>query len=178
MDTKATCLKITTARLELVAETAELARAEIACDRQLSEALDAQVPEDWPLEDIEDALTMFAAKLRKDPGLAGWMSWYWIKAEHADSRTLIGCGGFTARPVDGVVAIGYSLLPAYRGKGYATEAVRGLVAWAFTHPEVREVIAETLPENAASVNVLVRAGFHRAGKPSEPGHLRFVIEKP
>jgi RimJ/RimL family protein N-acetyltransferase len=170
-------LKIKTERMELVAETVELAEAESAGRQQLSAALDADVPE-WPLEGIEDALALFAAQLQRDPALAGWLSWYWILVDPATGRrTLIGSGGFTSPPVDGTVATGYSLLPAYRRKGYATEAVRALADWAFSHPEVRKIIAETLPDNEPSIRVLQRAGFHRARKASEPGHIRFVIKR-
>jgi ribosomal-protein-alanine N-acetyltransferase len=124
-------------------------------------------------------MALFAAQLRRDPGMAGWLSWYYVLVDRASGRrTLIGCGGFTSRPVDGTVATGYSLLPSYRGKGFATEAVRALAEWAFGHPEVRKIIAETLIENEPSVRVLKRTGFRRAKKASEPGHLRFVLNRP
>ena len=171
-------LKIETERLELIAETRELADAEAAGNRELSAALDASVPE-WPPEGIADALELFASLLRRDPTMAGWLSWYWILVDPTTGRrTLIGSGGFTSPPVKGIVATGYSLLPAYRGKGYATEAVRALTDWAFSHPEVRKIIAETLPDNEPSIRVLKRTGFRRAGKASEQGHVRFVLKRP
>jgi RimJ/RimL family protein N-acetyltransferase len=171
-------LIIKTGRLELVAETAESGQAEIAGRHQLGIALDVDVPADWPPENVRDVAELFAAKLRQDPKLAGWLNWYWILVEPvAGRRTLVGSGGFTSPPVDGVVAIGYALLPGYQGKGYATEAVRALVAWAFTHPDVRVIVAETLPDNEPSIRVLVRAGFRRAPGASEPGHIRFVRER-
>ena len=171
-------LKITTGHLELIAETAELAAAEASGRLHLVKALDADVPESWPPEGTADALDLFAAQLRRDPGLAGWLSWYWILVDPGTRhRTLIGCGGFTSRPVDGTVAIGYSLLPAYRGKRHSAEAVKALAEWAFSHGEVREIVAETLPDNAPSARVLLRAGFRRAGTASEPGHVRFVLER-
>jgi ribosomal-protein-alanine N-acetyltransferase len=171
-------LTIRTPRLELIAETAELAITEFSGGRQLSAALDAEVPE-WPPEGIADAMALFAAQLQRDPALAGWLSWYWILVDPATGRrTLIGSGGFTSPPVDGTVATGYSLLPDYRGKGYATEAVRALADWAFSHPAVLKIIAETLPDNEPSIRVLHRAGFRRARKASEPGHLRFMLKRP
>jgi [ribosomal protein S5]-alanine N-acetyltransferase len=174
-----TSLKIETERLELIAETRELAEAQAAGRRQLAAAIRAEVPEGWPPEGTAEALLMFAAHLRRDPTLAGWLVWYWILVDPATgSRTLIGDGGFTSPPVDGMVATGYELLPAYRGKGYATEAVRALVDWAFAHPEVRKVVAETLPDNEPSIRVLQRTGFRRARKSSEPGHIRFVLKRP
>jgi [ribosomal protein S5]-alanine N-acetyltransferase len=174
-----TSLKIETGRLELIAETRELAEAQAAGKQQFAAAIQAEVPDDWPPEGTAEALLMFAAHLRRDPTLAGWLVWYWILTDPATgSRTLIGDGGFTSPPVDGMVATGYSLLPAFRGKGYATEAVRALVDWAFAHPEVRKVIAETLPDNEPSIHVLQRVGFKRARKASEPGHIRFALKRP
>lgn len=164
--------------MELIAETAELASAETAGRLQLAAALDAEVTDEWPPEGIADAMALFAAQLRRDPALAGWLSWYLILVDRVTGRrTLIGCGGFTSPPVDCTVAIGYSLLPAYRGKGYATEVVKALTGWAFGHPEVRKIIAETLTDNEPSIRVLQRAGFRRARKASEPGHLRFVLKR-
>lgn len=178
MEMLRTGLTIRTEHLELIAETAGLAAAEAAGRDQLAVALDAEVPEGWPPEGTADAMALFAAHLRRDPALAGWLSWYWILVDPASgSRTLIGCGGFTSPPVDHAVAIGYSLLPAYRGKGLATEAVRALTEWAFRHPEVRKIIAETLPDNEPSIRVLLRAGFRRSRKASEQGHVRFTLKR-
>ena len=170
--------KIRTERLELIAETAELGAAEVSGRARLAEALGADVPDNWPPGAARDVVELFAAKLQRDPGLAGWLNWYWVlSGPGPDSRTLIGEGGFTSRPVDGVVAIGYALLPGYRGMGYATEAVRALATWAFSHDEVLKIIAETLPDNAPSVRVLTRAGFRQVPGASEPGHIRFAIER-
>ena len=172
-------MKIGTSRLELIAETVELAVAEASGRASLGKALDAEVPVSWPPEGIDNAMALFALHLHRDPGLAGWLNWYWVLAGPRTSRrTLIGCGGFTSPPVDGAVALGYSLLPALPGKGYAIEAVSALIAWAFSHPEVREIVAETLPDNVRSIRVLQRAGFLRGGQASEPGHIRFFLPRP
>jgi RimJ/RimL family protein N-acetyltransferase len=61
--------------------------------------------------------------------------------------------------------------------GYATEAVRGLVAAAFALPEVRRVLAETLPELTPSIGVLHKCGFRLIGDGSEPGVIRFEITR-
>ncbi len=171
--------KIRTGRLELIAETAELGKAEVSGQGRLAEALGADVPENWPPETARDVVEFFSAKLQRDPELAGWLNWYWVLAgPEPGDRTLIGDGGFTSPPVDGVVAIGYALLPQYRGNGYATEAVKALTVWAFSHPDVQKVIAETLPDNERSVRVLMRMGFRQVPGASEPGHIRFALERP
>jgi RimJ/RimL family protein N-acetyltransferase len=59
--------------------------------------------------------------------------------------------------------IGYSLMPEWRGRGYATRAARLVAAWAFEHVGVARLIAGTAPENVGSQRVLERAGFVREG---------------
>jgi RimJ/RimL family protein N-acetyltransferase len=55
--------------------------------------------------------------------------------------------------------VGYSLLPAYRGRGFATRAVDLVARWAFDTVRVARLIAGTDPRNEASQRVLQRAGF-------------------
>jgi RimJ/RimL family protein N-acetyltransferase len=59
--------------------------------------------------------------------------------------------------------IGYSMMPAWRGRGHATRAVRLLAAWAFEHAGIARLVAGTAPWNTASQRVLERAGFQREG---------------
>ena len=69
--------------------------------------------------------------------------------------------------------IGYGILEAFQGRGYATEAVGLALQWAFRHPEVKAVEAETDPDNAASQRVLVKCGFRPMGVMGEEGP-RFI----
>jgi RimJ/RimL family protein N-acetyltransferase len=55
--------------------------------------------------------------------------------------------------------VGYSLLPAGRGYGYASEALSAVVDEAFREGELDEVQACIVPENVASRSVLDRTGF-------------------
>ncbi len=55
--------------------------------------------------------------------------------------------------------IGYVLLPAFQGQGFATEAVEAMVEYGFTRLGLRRICAFTGPDNAASHGVLRRAGF-------------------
>jgi ribosomal-protein-alanine N-acetyltransferase len=77
----------------------------------------------------------------------------------------VGRCGFTGPPgSDGVVEIAYGVDPECEGKGYATEAARGLVSFALADPRVRVVRAHTLPEENASTHVLTKCGFQRHGE--------------
>jgi GNAT superfamily N-acetyltransferase len=59
----------------------------------------------------------------------------------------------------GTVDIGYGLVPAARGRGYATVAVVAMLEWAFTQPGVARVTANTTDDNAGSVGVMARTGM-------------------
>ena len=55
--------------------------------------------------------------------------------------------------------------------------VVALVKWAFRTTKVAHVIAETAPENAASVRVLVKLGFLQVGVGLEPGTVRWSLPR-
>jgi ribosome biogenesis GTPase len=72
--------------------------------------------------------------------------------------------------------LGYGILDEYRSRGYATEAVKLALEWAFEQSGVNMVEAETDPENTASQKVLFKCGFIPNGKNGEEGP-RFAIGK-
>ena len=72
--------------------------------------------------------------------------------------------------------IGYGILEAFRGQGYAAEAVKLALEWAFRHPEVQAVEAETDPGNTASQRVLAKCGFRPMGIMGEEGP-RFIRDR-
>lgn len=49
--------------------------------------------------------------------------------------------------------------------------------WALSQPEVSYVVAEALPENPASVRVLLKNRFADAGPGMEDGARRFIISR-
>ncbi|MFR3971785.1 MAG: GNAT family N-acetyltransferase [Subdoligranulum sp.] len=78
---------------------------------------------------------------------------------------------------DRTVEIGYGILPSYEGNGYMTEAVQGMIRWAFAQQDVDFVEAEADPDNRASQRILEKCGFVPNGKTGEEGP-RFVVERP
>jgi len=78
----------------------------------------------------------------------------------AGEDLVIGDIGFHAPPDElGEVSIGFGLVPAARGRGFAQEALQALLAWALARPEVRAVHADTDLINMASQRVLLAAGM-------------------
>jgi ribosomal-protein-alanine N-acetyltransferase len=85
------------------------------------------------------------------------------------SNDHIGSCGFRDPPTaDGVVEIAYGIDEAHRGRGYATEAARALVALAFDDRRVSVVSAHTMPEPNASTRVLTKCGFTRVDDIVDP----------
>ena len=95
--------------------------------------------------------------------------WYAIWMIEKTDGTHIGDLCFKGLREDGIAEIGYGILEAFQGQGYATEAVRAACRWAFLHPDVRSLEAETDAENAASQRVLEKCGFRPNGTFGEEG---------
>ena len=70
-------------------------------------------------------------------------------------------GLFYQEPMTGQAMIGYSMLPAFRGRGFATRAAQLVTLWAFAETDIARIIAGALPTNVASHRVLEKAGFQR-----------------
>ena len=57
--------------------------------------------------------------------------------------------------------IGFTFAPAHQGKGYATEAARATIAYAFDTLDVEVVVGVTDARNTASIALLERIGMTR-----------------
>ena len=168
-----------TTRLELIAATAETTSLELTNVSQLAAVLSVGAPTNWPppLND-ETSQRWYLEMLQRDADAVGWGLWYLIA--FTSKREIVGVAGFKGRPAGGSCEIGYSILPPFQGCGYATEAARRLIAWAFTHPEVQRVIAETLPDLPASIRVMEHCNmrFVGAGRPEEAqATIRYAISR-
>ncbi len=93
--------------------------------------------------------------------------WFGYLIIDPTTMTVVGLGGFTGPPTDGSVEIGYSIAPAHRGRGHATEAARRWVDIA-TARGVTLVCAHTLAEENPSTAVLRRLGFRRTAELIDP----------
>lgn len=141
-------LEIQSERLSLVLETPEEILARIEA---LSPADKAEVSPDW--------LARVRASTLADPWIHGF------RIVDRASGAVIGSCGYKGPPdPQGVVEIAYVVDPNYQGRGYATEAARALVDFAFGNNGVRLVRAHTLPGNGASAQVLTKCGFEQIGE--------------
>ncbi|MCP4200567.1 MAG: GNAT family N-acetyltransferase [bacterium] len=172
--------RLTTERLVLVAGDGECGRAELVDRKRLADLIGARVPPEWPppLND-EASMTWFTEHAEANPDAIGWGMWYFLRRDSDGELVAVGNGGFKGRPdPDGSVEIGYSVLEAHQRQGYASEAVRALVGWAFGHSQVKRVLAHTLPDSQRSIRVLEKCGFVLLGVGAEEGTVLFELGAP
>jgi len=81
----------------------------------------------------------------------------------ADATFIGWCGLTRWNPDYRSASMGFCFDDAVWGHGYATEAARAVLRWAFDALELNRVQAETDTRNAASARVLEKLGFVREG---------------
>ncbi|AOM11702.1 GNAT family N-acetyltransferase [Bacillus thuringiensis] len=97
--------------------------------------------------------------VKQDVALLPWGAWYVLRKE---DDSVFGDIGFKGGPNENqTVEIGYGFIEKYWNMGYATEAVRELIDWAFKTGEVETIIAETLLDNYSSIRVLEKLHMKR-----------------
>jgi RimJ/RimL family protein N-acetyltransferase len=80
----------------------------------------------------------------------------------SDGGEIIGFCGLVHPDNQVETEIKYALKRSHWGRGFATEAVRGMLAYARDAFAIQQVIATTAPANAASHNVLLKSGMARS----------------
>jgi RimJ/RimL family protein N-acetyltransferase len=98
-----------------------------------------------------------------------WAQAHWLAGTRADlvitdattGEPAGDIGLFYQEPVTGQAMIGYSMLPAFRRRGYPTRAAQLVALWAFAETDIARLIAGALPTNVGSQRVLEKAGFRR-----------------
>jgi [ribosomal protein S5]-alanine N-acetyltransferase len=152
---------IRTERLELVAFAPETIRALIAGSRGDAERiLGLSLPAEFPnAGDLDGFLPIQLQRMDAEPDRREWMARLMV----SESEGAVGHCGFHGPPgTIGRAEIGYTVFSQFRGRGYAREAAKGLVDWAFEQGQ-REVYATVSPNNAPSLAVVRRLGFTQVG---------------
>lgn len=85
-----------------------------------------------------------------------------------ESGVPLGMAGLTRKPWLRYPDIACALLPDAVGRGYATEAARGVLAFAATTLKLDHLLAIALPTNLNSIRVLQKLGFTAAGFVEDP----------
>jgi RimJ/RimL family protein N-acetyltransferase len=108
-------------------------------------------------EEVAAALERAAKHCRTYYGLGVW------HATRRDTGAFIGWFCLKYCPPTCDVEVGYRLLPAAWGRGFATEGATELVRYGFDDLGLDRIIGVTHPGNRASQRVLMKAGLSDRG---------------
>jgi RimJ/RimL family protein N-acetyltransferase len=100
-----------------------------------------------------------------------------LMVEARASGAPIGMCGLLRRPTLDAPDLGYALMPAFRGQGYAFEACRAVLAWGSAARGFDRILAIVTPGNAASIALLHKLRFRDAGRREmSPGEEVLVFD--
>lgn len=105
---------------------------------------------------------------------------FWAVERKEDGAFIGFCGlkpGPAGTPIEGEVEIGWRLAREAWGHGFAGEAARASLDWAWAHLDAPSVAAITVPGNVRSWSLMERLGMVRDSDgdfdhPAAPQHLR------
>jgi [ribosomal protein S5]-alanine N-acetyltransferase len=168
---------IVTPRLALIAVTPETVQSEKAGDGHLGELIGCTIPANWPPRDWEPHVFDFLLKqFDEHPDQIGWCRY--VAFLHPDgSRTLIGtAGGFAKVATPSEAEFGYSIIPPFEGRGFATEAAKAIVECLRSDERITSVIAHTFPSLSGSIRVMEKCGLIYDGEGEEAGTIRYRMQ--
>ncbi|MEA2499515.1 MAG: [ribosomal protein S5]-alanine N-acetyltransferase [Actinomycetota bacterium] len=152
---------VVTERLEMVSLSPDVLTALLDGRRSEAEtAMGLRFPEEWPGE-LMWLFRLRIEQMHEDPSTQPWL----LRAIvlRGSGGMVIGHINFHEPPIDGAVEIGYTIEPAHRRRGYATEAVLGMFRWAEEAQPVQRFIASVSPDNAPSLGLISNLGFVQTG---------------
>ncbi len=101
-------------------------------------------------------------QVKVDPSVNKWFVRFIVLKE---TKEIIGSTSFHGVPdSEGMMEIGLGIEEAFRGKGYAKEALKGMWSWACTFPEVKTLRYTVSPDNLPSIAVINYFGFEYKGQ--------------
>ena len=144
-------MAIETARLRLLPCSPEHLLALIQGTRQFEEQSGLRAADGLRDFLVSDEVSPdWLARLRVDPVANPWVHGFFVVRR--EGGEVIGTAAFKGPPDgDGTVEIAYGIVPVHQGRGYATEAVQALLAFAFGEPRVPHLgHSTTLPSDSTT----------------------------
>jgi RimJ/RimL family protein N-acetyltransferase len=112
----------------------------------------------WERTDPDGVRAEIREMSGRSPGSPG--GWVQLSVEEREGNKLVGDVGLSpAEDEPGVIKVGYTVAPAFQGRGYASEAIGALVAYAFDALGAEVVRAYASAENVASLRVAEKVGM-------------------
>jgi aminoglycoside 6'-N-acetyltransferase len=119
---------------------------------------DVRQHQGWDVTDVPGVRRDIEEMAGRAPGEhGGWVQF--TVEEHATGQLVGDVGLSNADGEPGVIKVGYTIAPAFQGRGFATEAVGALVSYAFEALGAEVVRAYADAENAPSIRVMEKVGM-------------------
>jgi RimJ/RimL family protein N-acetyltransferase len=120
--------------------------------------------QDWECPyPLSEAREFIASLHQLAPGTPG--TWFQFAVSLASSGILIGDAALRAGKPDGRQAeLGFTFAAAHQGQGYATEALRAVMQYAFEKLAMHRVSSRTDARNLRAQRLLERLGFRPEGE--------------
>ena len=116
----------------------------------------------WDSYSLDDAASFLAEQAALTPDTPG--TWFQIGIVRVACGQLIGdCGLHFRADEPRQVELGITLNPAHQGRGFACEALGGVLEYVFCALDKHRVIAVTDSENRPAANLFTHLGFRREG---------------
>jgi ribosomal-protein-alanine N-acetyltransferase len=144
---------------------------------EAAELIAAELPKDFPRDGEKRFLELRLRQMREDEGFLEWCP----HAVVLDGR-MIGHAGYHGPPGRNAtqnpeaVEFGYAIEPAYRGRGYGTDAAMQLLRLAEARG-ITHFVLSCSPDNESSLAIIRKLGFVHTGEAmDEEDGLELVFE--
>lgn len=105
----------------------------------------------YPLYQNIDQVKEWIGQIKDEDNLFGFV----LK----DTEKVIGSGSVKFKSEENAYELGYNLNRAFWNRGFATEASKAVIKWAYENMGAREFVARHANANLASGNVIRKCGF-------------------
>ncbi|WP_375446350.1 GNAT family N-acetyltransferase [uncultured Fibrella sp.] len=150
---------IATPRLTLIPLTVDQVRLHIAGGTRLEDELGVRSGHREVAEPLLSIIKAFTIPFLQSPDRQPIYDTIWVALDRELNQFVADAKFKGAPDEEQTVEIGYGTYPAFQRRGYMTEIVGGLTAWALSQPGVDRVTAETALNNTASQAVLLNNQF-------------------
>lgn len=148
-----------TKRLELLPLDLHQLRMQVLDTQSLASSLGLVLqPSQVADPELQPALEQMVRSLGACPQDWPWNT-NWLIISLIERAFMGGCCFHGPPNPAGEVEVGYGLDAAFRGRGFMTETLQSLIAWALSQPHIVAIIAETEKANLPSQRVLGHLGM-------------------